>query len=101
VGPKKLASIEALNNQLFFLESMATINNPKTVADYRSKERLEDVRDMLLNKETFTKQDIDDVFSRYPLIKKPSLQTIKKFLDQYAAVTYNKQTKTYRVKGRN
>lgn len=101
VGPKKLASIEALNNELFFLESMATINTPKTNADYRSKERLEDVRDTLLNKVAFTKQDIDEVFSKYPLIKKPSLQTVKRFLEQYAVVTYNKQTKTYRVKARN
>ena len=98
VGTKKLCSIEKLNNELFILESMAVINNPKNNADIRAKKRLEFIKDQLIDKGTFSKKDIEEAFSLYPVIKKPSIAVVKKFLELFVVVTYNKQTKTYRVK---
>ena len=98
VGTKKLCSIEKLNNELFILESIAVINNPKNSVDIRTKERLEVIKDQLIDKGTFTKKDIEEAFSMYPVIKKPSIAVVKKFLELFVFVTYNKQSKTYKVK---
>ena len=77
---------------------MAVINNPKNNADIRAKKRLEFIKDQLIDKGTFSKKDIEEAFSLYPVIKKPSTALVKKFLELFVVVTYNKQTKTYRVK---
>ena len=98
IDSKKLAAIQKLNNELFALESIAVINTPRSEADKRSKKRLEGIRDTLINKKTFTKQNIVEAFKEHTIVKLPSIETVLVFLKHYAKITYNKKTKTYRVK---
>lgn len=98
VGEKALASPQKLNNTLYFLESMAVMNNPINEADKITKERLEEAIGILINKGTFNRKDIESVFNKHTLIIKPSIEVVVKLVKEFAEVTYNKQTKTYRVK---
>lgn len=98
VGAKGLTSPQKLNNTLYFLESMAVINNPINEADKQTKDRLEEAIRTLIEKKTFNKKDIEGAFDKYVLIVKPSIEVVVKLVKEFAEVTYNKQTKTYRVK---
>jgi hypothetical protein len=77
---------------------MAVINNPINEADKQTKDRLEEAIRTLIEKKTFNKKDIEGAFDKYVLIVKPSIEVVVKLVKEFAEVTYNKQTKTYRVK---
>jgi hypothetical protein len=98
VGEKALASPQKLNNTLYFLESMAVMNNPINEADKIAKERLEETIGTLIEKGTFKRKDIESAFEKHNLIIKPSIEVVVKLVKEFAVVTYNKQTKTYRMK---
>lgn len=98
IEESSLVSIQKLNNQIYFLETMATINKPKTKADKANKDRVLSLINGLIHKEKFTRRDIDKGLGKLSLINKPSYQTMEKILKQFCKLTYNKKTKTYAVK---
>ena len=93
-----LASIQKLNNQIYFLETMATIKNPKTHNDKANKVQIMSFINGLIDKGKFTRSDIDKSFYDLNLINRPSHQVMEKILKQFCKLTYNKKTKTYTVK---
>ena len=93
-----LVSIQKLNNQIYFLETMATINNPRTEVDKANRDRILSLINGLIDKGKFTRRDIDKELDKLNLIHKPSYQIMEKILKQFCELTYNKKTKTYTVK---
>jgi hypothetical protein len=77
---------------------MEVIKNPKNNADKRSKKRLLEAINSLINNRVFNRADMEEAFSKKILVVKPSIETLEKILDDFAIISYNKQTKTYRVK---
>ena len=98
VEEASLVSIQKLNNQIYFLETMATIYNPKTEADKANRNRVLSLINGLIDKGKFTRKDIDKALDKLSLINKPSYQAMEKILKQFGKLTYNKKTKTYTVK---
>ncbi|MDB9721364.1 hypothetical protein OAA67_05780, partial [Winogradskyella sp.] len=98
IEESSLASIQKLNNQIYFLETMATINNPRTEADKANKGRVLLLINGLIDKGKFTRRDIDKELDKLNLIHKPSYQIMEKILKQFCELTFNKKTKTYTVK---
>lgn len=98
VGEKSLISPQKLNNILYYLESMALLKNPINEADMKAKDRLEEAIRILIDRGTFNKRDIESTFDKHNLIVKPSNEVVVKLVKEFGKVTYNKQTKMYRVK---
>ena len=100
VGDNSLTSIQKLNNELYKLETMSILNNPKTSADRANRDQIMSLINGLIDKGEFTRNDIDKSLESLKLINKPSYQTMDQILKQFCKLTYNKKTKTYSVKGK-
>ena len=74
------------------------MKNPKTSADRANKEQIKSLINSLIDREEFSRNDIDKALEGLKLINKPSYQTIEQILKQFCRMTYNKKTKTYSVK---
>lgn len=98
VGDNSLTSIQKLNNELYKLETMSILNNPKTSADRANRDQIMSLINGLIDRGEFSRNDIDKALEGLKLINKPSYQTIEQILKQFCRMTYNKKTKTYSVK---
>lgn len=98
LGDNSLTSIQKLNNELYKLETISILNNPKTSADRANKEQIMSLINGLIDKGGFSRNDIDKSLENLKLINKPSYQAIEQILKQFCRMTYNKKTKTYNVK---
>ena len=100
VCEKSLTSIQKLNNEVYYLETMSILNNPRSKGDKKNKTLILRVINGLAENNKFTRGDIDKAFDTLHLINKPSYEVIDRIIKQFYILTYNKKTKTYTVKGK-
>jgi len=100
VREKSLTSIQKLNNEVYYLETMSILNNPRSKGDEKNKTRILGVINGLADNKKFTRGDIDKAFDTLHLINKPSYEVIDRIIKHFYILTYNKKTKTYTVKGK-
>ena len=100
VREKSLTSIQKLNNEVYYLETMSILNNPKSKGDEKNKTLILGVINGLAENNKFTRGGIDKAFDTLHLINKPSYEVIDRIIKQFYILTYNKKTKTYTVKGK-
>lgn len=98
VNKNSLATYQKLNNLLYLLETMAIIKQPKSDADKANKEQIMSLINGLINKGSFTRDDIKSSLNGLNLINQPSYEVMEQILRKFCRMTYNKKTKTYKVK---
>ena len=97
MGDKTFRKPQWINNKLFFLETMATINSACEKDQKRKSEILSFVS-ALVNKSQFNKQDIIEEFNKYSNTQQCSTKAIILLLKKFAKITYDKRRKTYNVR---
>ena len=89
---------QAINNQLYLIETIHLVKNAKTQIEIAKKEKIERFVNTLKEKEEFTKKDIEEVYDKVSPIRECSLKAIELVLKNYMTLTYDKRNKIYKVK---
>ena len=93
---------QAINNQLYLIETIHLVKNAKTQIEIAKKEKIERFIEALREKKEFTKKDIEEVYNKVSPIRECSLKAIELVLKNYMTLTYDKRNKIYKVKmGKN
>jgi hypothetical protein len=89
---------QAINNQLYLIETIHLVKNAKTQIEIAKKEKIERFIEALREKKEFTKKDIEEVYNKVSPIRECSLKAIELVLKNYMTLTYDKRNKIYKVK---
>lgn len=89
---------QAVNNQLYLIETIHLVKNAKTQIEIAKKEKIERFIEALREKKEFTKKDIEEVYNKVSPIRECSLKAIELVLKNYMTLTYDKRNKIYKVK---
>ena len=89
---------QAINNQLYLIETIHLVKNAKTQIELAKKEKIERFIETLKEKKEFTKKDIEEVYNKVSPIRECSLKAIELVLKNYMTLTYDKRNKIYKVK---
>ena len=93
---------QAINNQLYLIETIHLVKNAKTQMEIAKKEKIERFIEALRAKKEFTKKDIEEEYNKVSPIRECSLKAIELVLKNYLTLTYDKRNKIYKVKmGKN
>ncbi|MDB4437878.1 DEAD/DEAH box helicase family protein [Flavobacteriaceae bacterium] len=89
---------QAINNQLYLIETIHLVKNAKTQMEIAKKEKIERFTETLREKKEFTKKDIEEEYNKVSPIRECSLKAIELVLKNYMTLTYDKRNKIYKVK---
>ena len=95
---EKIQGNQAINNQLYYLETIHLVKNAKTQIELAKKEKIERFINTLKEKKEFTKKDIEVEYNKVSPVRECSLKTIELVLKNYMTLTYDKRNKVYKVK---
>ena len=95
---EKIQGNQAINNQLYYLETIHLVKNAKTQMEIAKKEKIERFIEALREKKEFTKKDIEEEYNKVSPIRECSLKAIELVLKNYMTLTYDKRNKIYKVK---
>jgi hypothetical protein len=95
---EKIQGNQAINNQLYYLETIHLVKNAKTEMEIAEKEKIERFIETLKAKKEFTKKDIEVEYNKVSPIRECSLKAIELVLKNYLTLTYDKRKKIFKVK---